>query len=109
MISSICFSVNAKKATCGVKSFKERWFSKKVFKPFHKAFAKISDKRDAQLFRYFDYKKSIEKFQIYQKKRAFHLNKSHCLKPYIARSIYKDEKLHCVEEHKYISKHVSSR
>ena len=32
-------SVNPKKAACGVKSYKEKWFSKKVFKPFHNAFA----------------------------------------------------------------------
>ena len=88
---------------------KKDGFQKKCLNHSIKLLQQISDKRDAQLFRYFDYKKSIEKFQIYQKKRAFHLNKSHCLKPYIARSIYKDEKLHCVEEHKYISKQVSSR
>ena len=39
MVSSKCFSVNLKEADCGVKSYKERWFSKKVFKPFHNAFA----------------------------------------------------------------------
>ena len=39
MIPSKCFSVNPKKVACGVKSYKERWFSKKVFKSFHKAFA----------------------------------------------------------------------
>ena len=55
------------------------------------------DKIDAQLFRYSGYKKSIEKFQIYQKNRAFHLNKAHCLKPYIGSNVYKDQKLQCVE------------
>ena len=30
-----------------------------------------SDKGDAQLFRHFGYKKSIEKFQVYQNKELF--------------------------------------
>ena len=30
-----------------------------------------SDKREARLFRYFGYKKSIEKFQIYRKEKSF--------------------------------------
>ena len=68
-----------------------------------------SDKRDAQLFRYFGYKKSIEKFQIYQKRRAFHLNKAHYLKPYIGSSVYRDQKLQCVEEYKYTFNQVRSR
>ena len=37
-----------------------------------------SDKRDVQMFCHFGYKNIIEKFQIYQKKRAFHLNKANC-------------------------------
>ena len=60
-----------------------------------------SDKRDAQMFRYFGYKKSIEKFQIYQKRKAFHLNKAHYFKPSIGSSVYRAQKLQCVEEHKY--------
>ena len=93
MVSSKCFSVNPKKAACGVKSCKESWFSKKVFKPFITLLQQSSDKRDAQLFLYFGYKKSIEKFQIYQKKKDFHLNKASYLKPYIGSSVYKDQKL----------------
>ena len=41
--------------------------------------------------------------------RAFHLNKAHCLKPYIGSSVYKDDKLQCVEEYKYTSNQVRSR
>ena len=65
-----------------------------------------SDKRDAQLFLYFGYEKSIEKFQIYQKKRAFHLHKAHYLKPFIGSSVYKDQELQCAEECKYTSNQV---
>ena len=57
-----------------------------------------SDERYAQLFLCFGYKKSIEKFRIYQKKKAFLLNKAHYLKPYIAINVYKDQKLQSVEE-----------
>ena len=53
--------------------------------------------KDAQLFLYFGYKKSIEKFQMYQKKRGSHLNNTHYLKPYIGSSMHKDQKLQCVE------------
>ena len=67
-----------------------------------------SDKRDAQLFLYFGYKESIEKFQVYQKKKSFHLNKAHYLKPYIGSSMYKDQKLQCVEECKYTSNEICS-
>ena len=62
-----------------------------------------SDKRDVQLFLYFGYKKSIEKFQIHQKKKAFHLSTAHYLKPHIGSNVYKDQKLQCVEECKYTS------
>ena len=54
-------------------------------------------------------KKSIERFQIYQKRGAFHLNKAHYLKPYTGSSVYRDQKLQCVEEHKYTSNQVRSR
>ena len=57
-----------------------------------------SDKREAQLFRYFGYKKNIEKFQINQI-TAFNLNNAHYLKPYIGSSVYSDQKLQCVEEY----------
>ena len=67
-----------------------------------------SDKRDAQLFLYFGHKKSIEKFRIYQKKGAFHLNKAHYLKPYIGSSVFRDQLLQCVEEYKYTSNQVRS-
>ena len=68
-----------------------------------------SDERNARLFRYFGFKKSIEKFQIYQKKRAFHLNKAHYLKPYIGSNVYRDQKLQCVEKYKYTSNQVRRR
>ena len=100
------FSVNPKKAARSVKSYKESRFSKKVFKHFITLLQQRSDKRDTQLFFYFGYKKSIEKFQIYQKKKAFHLNKAHYLKPYIGSSVYKDQKLQCVEECKYTSSRI---
>ena len=48
-----------------------------------------SNKSDAQLFLYLGYKKSIEKFQIYQKKKAFHLNNANYLKPYIRSNMYR--------------------
>ena len=41
--------------------------------------------------------------------RAFHLNKAHCLKSYIGSSVYKDDKLQCMEEYKYTSNQVRSR
>ena len=67
-----------------------------------------SDKREAQLFRYFGYKKNIENFQINQI-RAFNLNNAHYLKPYIRSSVYRDQNLQCVEEYKYTSNQVRSR
>ena len=110
MVSSKSFSVNPKKAACGVKSYKEKWFSKKCLNHSITLLQQSSDKKDAQLFRYFGYKISIEKFQIYQKKkRTFHLNKAHYLKPYIESSACRDQKLHCVEEHKYTYNQVRSR
>ena len=60
MVSSKCFSVNPKKADCGVK------------------------------------------------KRAFHLNKAHYLKPFIGSSGCRGQKLQCVEEYKYTSNQVCS-
>ena len=54
---------------------KKDGFQKKCLNHSITLLQQSSDKRDAQLFRYFGYKKSIEKSQIYQK-RAFHLNKS---------------------------------
>ena len=98
---SKCFSVNPKKTACGVKSYKESWFSKTFLNHSITILQQNSDKRDTQLFLYFVYKKSIEKFLIYQKKRAFHLNKAHYLKPYIGSSVYKDHQLQCMEEYKY--------
>ena len=88
---------------------KKDGFQKKCLNRSITLLQQSSDKRDAQLFRYFGYKKSIEKFQIYQKRRAFHLNKAHYLKPYIGSSVYRDQKLQCVEEHKYTSNQVRSR
>ena len=68
MLSPKCFSVNPKKTTCGVKLYKERWFSKKkCLNHSITLLQQSSDKRDAQLFCYFGYKKSIEKYKIYQK------------------------------------------
>ena len=67
-----------------------------------------SDKRDTLSFRYFGYKKSIYKFQIYQNGRAFYLNKAYYLKPYIGSSVHRDQKLQCVEEYKYTSNQVRS-
>ena len=67
-----------------------------------------SDKRDAQLFRYFGYKKSIEKFQIYQKK-SFSFKQSTLFKILYGSSAYTDQKLQCVEEHEYTSNRVRSR
>ena len=67
-----------------------------------------SNKRYALSFRYFGYKMNIEKFQICQKKRAFHLNKAHYLKPYNRGSVYRDRKLQCVDKYKYISKKIRS-
>ena len=88
---------------------KKDGFQKKCLNHSIRLLQQSSDKRDAQMFCYSDYKKSIEKFQIYQKKRAFHLNKAHCLKPYIRSSVYKDQKLQYVEEYKYTSNQVRSR
>ena len=103
MVSSKCFSVNPKKAACGIKSYKERWFSKKVLKPFYHAFAAVTK----EMLDYFGNKKSIKKFQIY-KKRAFRLNKAYYLKPYIGSSLYRDQKLQCMEEYKNTSNQVRS-
>ena len=64
MLSSKCSSVNPKKAACGVKSYKEDGFQKKCLNHSITLFQQSSDKRDAQLFLYFAYKKSIEKLQI---------------------------------------------
>ena len=50
---------------------KKDGFQKKCLNHSIALLQQSSDKRDAQLFHYFGYKKSIEKFQIYQKKRAF--------------------------------------
>ena len=88
---------------------KKDGFTKKCLNHSITLLRQSSDKRDAQLVRYFGYKRSLEKFQIYQKKRAFHLNKAHYLKPYIGRSAYRDQKLQCVEEYKYTSNQVRSR
>ena len=84
-------------------------FSKKCFNHSIMLLQQSSDKSsDVQLFLYFGYKKSIEKFQTYQKKKAFHLNKAHYLKPDIGSSVYKDQKLQCMEECKYTSNQVRS-
>ena len=83
MVSSKSFTVNPKQATCGVKSYRKDGFQKKCLNHSITLLQKSSGKRDAQQFRYFGYKKSIEKFQRYQKKRAFHLNKAHYLKSYM--------------------------
>ena len=45
---------------------------------------------------------------MYQKKRAFHLNNTHHLKPYSESSVYKDQKLQCVEEYQYTSNQLRS-
>ena len=42
-------------------------FKKKCLNHSMTLWQQSSDKRDAQLFRYFGYKKSIEKYKIYQK------------------------------------------
>ena len=103
------FSVNPKKAACSVKSYEESWFSKKeCLNHSITLLQQSNDKRDGQLFPYFGYKKSIEKFQICQKKKAFHLNKAHYLKPYIGSSVCKDQKLQCVEECKCTSNQIRS-
>ena len=52
----------------------------------------------------FSLQKSIEKFQIYQK-RTFHLIKAHFLKPYIGSSVYRDQYM---QEDKYTSNQVGS-
>ena len=78
--------------------------SKKVFKLSQNAFTTKQCKTDNQLFLYFRCKKSIEKFQIYQK-RTFHLNKAHYLKPYIGSSVYMDQYM---QEDKYTSNQVGS-
>ena len=109
MVSSKSFSVNPKKAACGVKSYKGRWFSEKVFKSLHNAFATKQRQKRGSIVSYFGYKKNIDKFQIYQKRRPFHLNKVHYFKPYIGSSVYRDRKLQCVEEHKYTFNQVRSR
>ena len=88
---------------------KKDGFQKKCLNRSITLLQQSSDKRDSQLFRYFGYKKSIEKFQIYQKRRTFHLNKVHYLKPYIGSSVYIDPNLQSVEEHKYTSNQESSR
>ena len=88
---------------------KKDGFQKKCLNHSIALLQQSSDKRDAQLFRYFGYKKSNKKFQIYQKRIAFHLNKAHYLKPYIGSSEYRDQKLQYVEEHKYTSNQVHSR
>ena len=67
-----------------------------------------SDKRDAQCFVILVTKRALRNFK-YTKKRAFHLNKAHYLKPYTGSSVYRDQKLQCVEEHKYTSNQVRSR
>ena len=110
MLSSKCFSVNPKKTACGVKSYQQRCFFKKNRLNYSITLLQQSnDKKDAQLFCYFGHIKSIENGQIYQMNRAFHLNKAHCLKSYIGSSVYKDDKLQCVEEYKYTSNQVRSR
>ena len=86
---------------------KKNGSQKKCLNHFITLLQQSIDKRDARLFHYFGYKKSIEKFQIY-KKRAFHLNKAHYLKPYTGSIVYRDQKLQCVEEHKYTSNQVRS-
>ena len=107
MLSSKCFSANPKKAVCGVKSYKDG-FQKKCLNYSITLLQQSSDKRHAQLFCYSGYKKSIRKFQIYQKKRAFHLNKAHYLKPYIGSNVYNNQNLQCVEEYKHNSNQVRS-
>ena len=87
---------------------KEDGFQKKCLNHYITLLQQSSDKREAQLFRYFGYKKNIDKFQIYQKRRPFHLNKVHYLKPYIRSSVDRDRKLQCVEEHKYTFNQVRS-
>ena len=76
---------------------KKDGFQKKYLNHSITFLQKSSDQRDAQLFHYFGYKKSIQKFQIYQN-RAFRLNKAHNLKPYIGSSADRDQKLQCVED-----------
>ena len=71
---------------------KKDGFQKKCLNHSITLLQQSSDKRDAQLFLYFAYKKSIEKLQIYQNKRAFQLSKAHYLKPYIGSSVYKDQR-----------------
>ena len=87
---------------------KKAGFEKKCLNHSITLLQQSSDKRDAQLFLYFGYKKGNEKFQIYQKKKAFHLNKVQYSKLYIGSSMYKDQKLQCMEECKYTSNQVCS-
>ena len=69
MVSSKCFTVNPKKTACVAPSRPRKYgFQKKCLNHSTTLLQQSSGKRDAQLFRYFGYKKSIDKFQIYQRK-----------------------------------------
>ena len=106
MVSPKCFSVNPKEAACGIKSYKERWFSKKVLKPFYHTFAAVT-KEMLDRFITSVTKRALRSFRHTQK-RAFRLNKAYYLKPYIGSSTYRDQKLQCVEEYKNTSNQVRS-
>ena len=83
MVSSKSFSVNPKKQPVASSLTKKDGFQKKCLNHSITLLQQSSDKRDAQLFRYFGYKKSIEKFQIYQKKSFSFKFKAHYLKPHM--------------------------
>ena len=108
MVSSKSFSVNPKKAACRVKSYKERWFLKKVFKPFHNAFATKQWQKRCSIVYLFWLQKEYWEVSDIPKTRAFLLNKAHYLKLYFGSSLYRDQKLQCVEEYKYTSNQVRS-
>ena len=87
---------------------KKDGFQKKCLSRSIMLLQQSSDKRDVELFLYFGFKKSIKKFHLYQNKITFHLNKAHYLKRCIGSSVFKDQKLQCVEECKYTSGQVRS-
>ena len=85
------------------------FLKKKTFKLFHNAFATKQWQKRCSVVLLFWLHKEHWDGQIYQMNRAFHLNKAHCLKSYIGSSVYKDDKLQCMEEYKYTSNQVRSR
>ena len=75
---------------------KKDGFQEKGFKSYHNTFATKQWQKRCSIILLFCSQKEHWEVSDIPRKRAFHLNKAHCLKPYIRSSVYRDEKLQFV-------------